>query len=84
MAGWKDNSLTKSFEISQGRCASFHPTEPVLACGLLDGRVILLKEPNQSSLFCNWIKSEIPKVDGGYKVSIAWNVRMRTITQCVI
>ena len=58
------------YEIS---CASFHPIDPVLACGLQDARVILLHAANHFVSFSEWkIKGNLR--GGGEKLSLAWNV----------
>lgn len=55
------------------RCVNFHPTDPVLACGLQDGRVVLLKGSDHSISFPHWI---IERELGGKKeISLLqWNV----------
>ena len=59
------------------RCASFHPIEPVLACGLEDGRTVLLKGSHHSVSFPNWkIEREFA---GKHEIALLqWNVSYST------
>ncbi len=58
------------------RCASFHPIDSVLACSLADGRVVLLKGSDRSTLFSNWRDTrELVSVnETNVKISLGWNV----------
>lgn len=64
----------ETFGISGIRCAKFHPIDPVLACGLLDTRVVILRGANHSVLFADWkIERELqPK---SLALELEWNVR---------
>ncbi|XP_046460960.1 vegetative incompatibility protein HET-E-1-like [Daphnia pulex] len=44
-------SLTRRLDV---RSASFHPIEPVLACGLVRGGLVLLRGSNHTTTFENW------------------------------
>jgi hypothetical protein len=60
------------------RCASFHPADPVLACGLMngdDGRVVLLKGLNHSNPFSTWEIERQLECEGDSMYSLGWNVR---------
>jgi len=59
------------------RCASFHPTDPVLAFGLMngdDGRVVLLKGLNHSVPFSNWEIERQLECEKESMYSLGWNV----------
>jgi hypothetical protein len=59
------------------RCASFHPSDPVLACGLMDGddgRVVLLKGLNHSVPFSNWEIERQLECEKESMYSLGWNV----------
>ncbi len=63
-------------KILHARCASFHPIDPILACGLYDGRVLFLRESEQSRSMSDWKSDENDALRiGGFIVSIEWNVR---------
>ena len=68
----------EEFGICDVRCASFHPTEPILACGLTDGRIVLLKGSDHSTPFSQWVFDYILPV-GVHKVTIAWNVSLNNL-----
>ena len=68
----------EEFGICGVRCASFHPTEPILACGLTDGRIVLLKGSDHSTPFSQWVFDYILPV-GVHKVTIAWNVSLNNL-----
>jgi hypothetical protein len=53
---------------------SFHPTEPVLACG--SDKVIVLSADNSSIPFSNWKEKETQLQPGNFETSVAieWNV----------
>ena len=55
----------------------FHPTEPVLACLVID-KVILLSADNSSIPFSNWKKKETQLKLENYRrlesIKIEWNV----------
>ncbi|EFX85294.1 hypothetical protein DAPPUDRAFT_314015 [Daphnia pulex] len=59
------------------RCASFHPSDPVLACGLMDGddgRVVLLKGLNHSVPFSNWEIELQLECEKESMYSLGWNL----------
>nr|CAH0107588.1 unnamed protein product [Daphnia galeata] len=59
------------------RCASFHPADPVLACGLMngdDGRVVLLKGLNHSNPFSTWEIERQLECEGDSMYSLGWNL----------
>jgi hypothetical protein len=68
----KEYSL-KKMGIYDARCGSFHPTDPILACGLFNGQVVLLKKNVDSTK--DWDFQDIEPSEWGIsKVSMKWNV----------
>ena len=73
----------EEFGICGVRCASFHPTEPILACGLTDGRIVLLKGSDHSTPFSQWVFDYILPV-GVHKVTITWNVSLNNLVPLTV
>ena len=63
------------------RSSSFHPIDPVQACGLYSGEVVILRGPNHSArLSPNWtIERQFPYESSA--LSLEWNVSNSTCTQ---
>ncbi|XP_046460954.1 F-box-like/WD repeat-containing protein TBL1X [Daphnia pulex] len=64
-------SITSKLDV---RSSSFHPIDPVLACGLVQGGLVFLRGTNHSTPFENW---EIEPVYSRYErtiLSVQWNV----------
>lgn len=60
-------------EVVNVTSASFHPRDPVLACGLRSGKVLILHDPQSSNV--GWKKAE-PRLFCESKVAmLQWNVR---------
>jgi hypothetical protein len=67
----KEHSL-KKMGIYDARCGSFHPTDPIFACGLFNGQVLLLKNVDSTK---DWeVQGIEPPKWGISKVSMKWNV----------
>jgi transducin (beta)-like 1 len=59
------------------RSASFHPVDPVLACGLFKGGLVFLRGSNHTTPFKDW---EIEPKHHPYErtiLSVQWNVSVQ-------
>jgi hypothetical protein len=66
-------SLTSEMDV---RSASFHPIDPILACGLVQGGVVFLRGSNHTTPFEDW---EIDPKHYKYRktiLSVQWNVSL--------
>ncbi len=55
------------------RSSNFHPIEPVLACGLLSGEIVLLKGSNHSTSISTWKIERQCRCESS-ALSLKWNV----------
>ncbi len=56
------------------RSASFHPNDPVLACGLFQGGVVFLRGASHATLFVNWEMEPKRYSYDRTVLSVQWNV----------
>jgi hypothetical protein len=56
------------------RSASFHPVDPVLACGLFQGGVVFLCGASHATLFVNWETESKRHSYDRTVLSVQWNV----------
>jgi transducin (beta)-like 1 len=58
------------------RSASFHPIEPVLACGMAEGGLFFIRGSSHTTSLENWEMERQNVLYDRTVLSIQWNVRL--------